>query len=330
VDALRSALKSSAVHHAYLFAGPEGVGKELAAIGFAQALSCQEQPGEGCEECSSCRRIARRNHPDLTSLMPQEEMISRGLASRSEFTNTPSRDIRVEQVRALQHRLALRALEGNCKLAIISSAHQMNAQAQNAFLKTLEEPTPGTVLILISSAPDRLLATIRSRCTRIDFGPLPASFIAEKIRADRNLDPATAELIAALAEGSLARALALEGETLAGRKELVQLFETASAEQPRSLLQFSELFGSSREQAEEAMTLIRAWLRDLLATKVGFGELLLKDLGALAKERSEQYSETDLHGRFELLQQAATAMAERNASPRLQLERMLIEMGRRR
>jgi DNA polymerase-3 subunit delta' len=226
--------------------------------------------------------------------------------------------------------LALRALEGTRKVAIVASAHQMNVQAQNAFLKTLEEPTPGTVLILISCAPDRLLATIRSRCTRINFGALPASFIAEKIRSERDLDSSTAELIAALSEGSLSRALDIEGETLTGRKELVELFEAATAEQPRALLQFAELFGSSREQAEEALALLRAWLRDLAATKVGFGELRLKDLEAIAREQSAQYSVTDLHARFDLLQQAAAAIEERNGAPRLQLERMLIEMGRRR
>src|SRR5215472_1517024 len=157
---LRSAIRLGSIHHAYLFAGPEGVGKELTAIAFAQALLCGEKVGEGCGECSTCARVVRRSHPDMTWVMPQSELIARGLASRSEFSNVPSREIRVEQIRALQERLALRPLEGARKIAIIASADQMNAQAQNAFLKTLEEPPPGSLLILVSASPELLLPTI--------------------------------------------------------------------------------------------------------------------------------------------------------------------------
>src|SRR5262249_54575167 len=79
-DALRSALKGGSVHHAYLFAGPEGVGKELAAVSFAQALLCTQKPGDGCARCSACRRVERRSHPDVTWVMPEEEQVARGTA----------------------------------------------------------------------------------------------------------------------------------------------------------------------------------------------------------------------------------------------------------
>src|SRR5579884_189809 len=105
VDALNAALKGEAVHHAYLFDGPEGVGKELAAVGFVQALLCTRKPGEGCGACAVCGRVERRNHPDVTWVMPEEQMVARKLAGRADFTGTPSRDIKVEQIRALQERL---------------------------------------------------------------------------------------------------------------------------------------------------------------------------------------------------------------------------------
>ena len=198
VEALRSALKSDTVHHAYLFGGPEGVGKELCAIGFAQALNCLEAPGEGCGECHSCTRIARRNHPDVTWLMPEDEQVSRKLAGRSDFTHTPSRDIRVEQIRKLQDRLSFHALEARKKVAILASAQAMNPQAQNAFLKTLEEPPAETVLILIASAPDKLLPTIRSRCSKVHFGPLPKALLEERVKQVRGLDAATSALVATM------------------------------------------------------------------------------------------------------------------------------------
>src|SRR5687768_3627566 len=98
VDALRAALRQGSVHHAYLFGGPEGVGKELTAVGFVQALFCPERPGEGCGNCSACQRVARRNHPDVLWVMPEAEQISRGYAGRSDFSGAPSSFIKVEQI----------------------------------------------------------------------------------------------------------------------------------------------------------------------------------------------------------------------------------------
>ncbi len=328
VDALRSAVKSQAVHHAYLFAGPEGVGKELTAVGFVQALVCRERPGEGCGDCSSCARISRRSHPDVSWVMPQEEMIARGLASRAEFSATPSRDIRVEQIRALQERLALRPLEGSTKVAIIGSADRMNVQSQNALLKMLEEPPLGSILILIASSPELLLATIRSRCAKIQFGPLPVEFIAGKVQSERQLDRATAQLAALMSEGSLSRALALDLDALTRRREVIALFEAAAGRQLPAMLQFAETFGASREVAEEVLAVLRVWLRDLLTVRSGAARLNYADLRELAEERALKQSDASIHARWTALERAATAIAERNAAPRLQLERMLIEMGR--
>jgi DNA polymerase III subunit delta' len=328
IDALRSALKLKAVHQAYLFAGPEGVGKELTAIGFAQALACRERPGEGCGECSTCARISRRSHPDVTWVMPQEEMIARGLAARAEFSNTPSREIRVEQIRALQERLALRPLEGAAKMAIIASADRMNTQSQNALLKTLEEPPSGSVLVLLASSPELLLATIRSRCAKIQFGPVPADFIADKVQSERHLDRATAQLAAVMSEGSLSRALELDLEALTRRREVIALFEAAVGHQLIPMLQFAETFGASREIAEEVLAILRVWLRDLLTARSGATRLNYSDLRELTEERAFKQSEATIHARWALLERAAAAIAERNAAPRLQLERMLIEMER--
>src|ERR1043165_1798715 len=140
VETLKGALRSGAVHHAYLFTGPEGVGRELAAIGFVQALLCAVRPNEGCGTCDACLRVEKMSHPDVTWVMPQEEMVARKLAGRSDFSGTVSKEIRVEQVRSLQERLSLRSLEGGYKAALLPSAERMNPQAQNALLKTLEEP----------------------------------------------------------------------------------------------------------------------------------------------------------------------------------------------
>jgi DNA polymerase III subunit delta' len=326
VGALRAALRSDSVHHAYLFTGPEGVGKELAAIGLAQALACTERPREGCGECSACRRISRRNHPDVTWLMPEEEMVARGFAGRSDIQGTPSRDIRVDQVRQLQERLSLRALEGARKVAIVASAQQLNPQAQNALLKTLEEPPSGTVLLLLASAPDKLLPTIRSRCSAVRFGPLPRELIAEIVRRERKLDEPTAALVAVMAGGSLAQALALDVKGLSERKAVIERFESVRSDDARTVLRFAEEFGGDRGQAEDALRILALWIRDLATLRSGGTELGNRDLEELARKAAGSVSDAALHRRHQLIADALEALVGHNAAPRLQLERALIGM----
>lgn len=328
IDALHSALRSGAVHHAYLFAGPEGVGKELAAVGLAQALTCPEQPNVGCGTCPSCTRIVKGLHPDVSWLMPEAERVERGLAGRSDFANTPSREIRVEQIRELQERIALRGLESRRKVALVVSAHTMNVQAQNAFLKTLEEPPADTTLILIASAVDRLLPTIRSRCSKVHFGPLPLELIAERVQKERKLDAPAARLAATMAGGSLGRALSMDLDVLARRKELITAFEALRPEDALPLLAFAEANGGSREDAEQALELLSLWTRDVALAKTGVDALANADMAELAREVAGRTHEAALHKRHALLERAQVAIGQRNGSPRLQLERMLIEMMR--
>jgi len=324
VDALRSALRSGTVHHAYLFGGPEGVGKELTALGFVQALFCPEKPQEGCGECAVCVRVQRGNHPDVLRVMTEAEQIDRGLAGRSDFSGTPSREIKVEQVRALQERLALRALEARYKVALISAAHEMNLQAQNALLKTLEEPSSGTMLVLVSSAPDKLLPTIRSRCAKVHFGPLSPELLARLIQKQKKVDPATAELMAGMAGGSLARAMEIDPKGLEARREVIEQFEALNPGDARTALRFAEAFGTSRDSAEDALRILAMWIRDLATVIAGGGGIVNRDLQPLLEQLAPRYSFHELLRRERLVIQAQNAIASRNASPRLQLERLLL------
>lgn len=326
ISALQKALDAHKVHHAWLFQGPDGVGKELAALGLAQALTCPDSPWVGCGTCSSCQRIAKRNHPDVTWLMPEDELIRRGLAGRSDFANTPSRDIRIEQVRRLQERLSFRALEAPYKIALIVGAQAMNPPAQNALLKTLEEPPKDTVLVLVSSAPDKLLPTIRSRCAKASFGPLPASFIAEKIQKLKKIDDLAAQTVAAMAGGSLARAVDLDPKRLAERKELIERFEALEKTDARGWLQLAEVMGEDRPTAEASLEVLQVWLRDVAVAQVGGEQLVNTDLAALAVSASAKVSAAGLQRRTVLIDEARNAIVQRNGAARLQVERMLIEM----
>jgi DNA polymerase-3 subunit delta' len=326
LDALQAALRGGSVHHAYLFAGPEGVGKEVAAVGLAQALTCLEKPDVGCGTCSGCTRLVKGAHPDVSWLMPDAERVERGLAGRSDIQGTPSREIRVEQIRGLLERISLRGLESRRKVAIVVSAHLMNLQAQNAFLKTLEEPPAETTLILLASATDKLLPTIRSRCSKVYFGPLSIELIAERLQKERKLDAQTAALAAVMAGGSLGRALSLDIDALAARKDIIGTFEALKPGEVGALLRWAEAFGASRESAEQALDVLLVWTRDVTLVKAGGEHLANRDLAELAREVAARQHESALHRRHALLGKAKALISERNGAPRLQLERMLIEL----
>ncbi len=330
VDAIQSSLAKRQVHHAWLFHGPDGVGKELAAMGFAQALVCTEAPSVGCGKCAACTRVANRNHPDVTWVMPEAEQVERGISGRSDFTATPSRDIRIDQVRKLQERLAFRALEAPHKVALFITAHAMNQPAQNALLKTLEEPPRDTILILVSSAPDKLLPTIRSRCSKAAFGPLPLEFIAQKVKAAAKkkdaVDDVLAHQIAAMASGSLARALALDPSALARRKEIIESFEKLVPDDAGAWIALAEVLGEDRPTAEASLDVLQVWFRDVALAQVGSEALINLDLKDLAAEASTRVSPAGIQRRAGLLDEAKNAISQRNGAARLQLERMFVEM----
>lgn len=327
IDRLRAALTRGTVHHAYLFLGPEGVGKALTARAFAQALLCPERPNEGCGTCPVCTRVERGSHPDVLTVMPEAERVARGLAARSDFEKTPSQAVKVEQIRGLQERLALHALEAKRKVAILLSAERLNEQAQNAFLKTLEEPPSDTTLILVSTSAQILLPTIRSRCAQVPFGPLPRALIASRVAAEKKLDGPTAELVAELSEGSLGRALEMDTRFLTSREALLTRFEALDPKDARTWLSFAETFGASREEAESALSMLSLWVRDVLALKSGRAGAAHGALAALATQAAGRRSELWLLKAREWIETTRYRIAERNGSARLQLERMLIALA---
>ena len=152
--------RRGALPHAILLAGPAGLGKREFAEAFARALLCDSprEDGHACDICRACRLIAAGTHPDLVRI--SFELRDDG---------KPRTELTVDQMRNLSERLTLTAQFGGAQIALIDPADAMNHAASNALLKTLEEPTPGTIIVLIANVPSRLSATIRSRCQRIEF-----------------------------------------------------------------------------------------------------------------------------------------------------------------
>ncbi len=206
---LRRALRSGRTHHAYLFEGPEGVGKELTARALAARLLCADDTrapdADACGACNACHMLATGNHPDF-------HLIHRGLNKYH-----PNRTIRaskglylvVDLIRYFVIEPAgMKPTQGRRRVFLLRDAERMNDEAQNALLKTLEEP-PGTAcLILVTSSAGRLLPTIRSRCQRVPFDLLPSAYVARELQSRARVAAPEAHALAALSGGRLGVALA--------------------------------------------------------------------------------------------------------------------------
>ncbi len=309
VRLIRRALAAEHLHHAYLLVGQEGVGKELFARLCAQAANCEAAPpSRPCGDCAPCKQILRGNFPDVFWVRPQAEMVKRGLINKGDLEGAPSREIRVDEVRALARRLSFAQVFGRRKVAIVAPAEALNERAQNALLKTLEEPPPQTTFFLITSQPDELLPTVRSRCARLMLAPLPPQLIAQELIA-RGQKPAEAEAKALRAEGSLARALAMTDEEISRRDELLASLEGAlSAPDERDALDLAET-NSERDPALELLAALETSAREGLVSIAHQGPAAL---GA------------PLLATIDLCQEVREAL-EQNGNPRLQLERLLLQ-----
>jgi DNA polymerase-3 subunit delta' len=212
---LQSRLARGALPHALLLCGPEGLGKRAFLQRFVRGLLCgQPHDGEACGQCRTCLLLDAGTHPDYMT-------VSYGLRK----DGVQRREIVVDQIRELSARLAMASQFGGWQVVVIDPADAMNAAAANALLKTLEEPSPQTLLLLVADAPWRLPQTIRSRCQRIEFQLPPTAEAMDWLAAQGVVDPAAA-LEAAGGNPGLARAWAEQGALArrqAVRKDLAAL-----------------------------------------------------------------------------------------------------------
>ena len=210
VESLRSAARSGRFPHALLFVGPEGVGKKTFALALARALLCEERDEaelESCGACPGCVQVDARTHPDLI------------VAGRPE----DKQELPIKVIRDLCDEFGLKPARGLRKVAVVDDVDTMNEEAANAFLKTLEEPPPGAVLILVGTAAEQQLETIVSRCQVVRFDPLPAEELATLlVEKGVAATPGEALKLASLADGSVGRAVGLADPDLGRhRRDLI-------------------------------------------------------------------------------------------------------------
>ena len=256
IDLLKRMLLAQQVRHAYLFAGPDHIGKSLLAHRFAQTLLCTGGPDPSvspqipCNTCLACRKVMHGNHPDIHIIRK---------ATDKQF-------ILIEQVRALQTASARKTLEGRRNVFIIENIDEMNLQAANCLLKTLEEPEPDVVLLLTVSDPGLLLPTILSRVQQVPMHLLTSSQIKVALEQQWEVDADEAALIAALAAGRMGWAVrAVEDEdVLLERKAQLETLAKLPSINRVQRFEFAQKLSGDSEKARATLELWLLWWRDIV------------------------------------------------------------------
>lgn len=266
MEMLKRAKKTGRVAHAYLFHGPKGVGKEKTAFWFAKLLNCPDMGDcyEPCGECDSCQKIARLSHPDVRLLATELTLVSRGIVQQNK-KQKPSDQIRATQLDDLAGLFRHRPYAGVWKVVVVIESDRMNHHCQNRFLKTLEEPSKDTVIMLVTAHPESLLPTVLSRCQSLSFGPLRKQRIADYLIQERKVPRWHAHILAAMAQGSVDRAVELsQGNVLDARDRVVEALDLVRQGDLADLLEQADDLGQSRQSVESYLDLMEVWFRDIL------------------------------------------------------------------
>jgi DNA polymerase-3 subunit delta' len=244
IQILKNYLEQSALSSGFIFSGPEGVGKKLAAKALAKAVNCFEGKVDACEKCASCQKIERNDHPDVHLIESGDD------------------EIKIETIRHLQKEISFRAYEGKFKVFIIDNAHRLNAESANCLLKILEEPPKFSLIILISDKPALLFKTITSRCKTVKFYPMPRKDLEGILCKDYALDKGISHFLAYFSEGRLGCALRLKDTEVVNEKNTV-IDKLVLKGTPDSLPM------QKKEDLKRYLNILATWFRDMYLIKTG-------------------------------------------------------------
>ena len=306
---LRRALTSGRLAHAYLFEGPEGIGKRLMALALVRAVFCQQ--GTGCGDCPPCRKVDHFNHPDLHVVEPDGTVI------------------KIDQIRELQRDLSYRPLEATKKICLIDGGDRLHPAAGNALLKTLEEPRGDALLILLATRSEAVLPTIRSRCQRLPFIRLQRDQLKEVLRERLGVEEKEAHILAALSEGSFRKALGKDRDLyLEKRREILKAVTALSAGSILPLFELGKQLAEEKDRLPEILEIMQAFYRDLLLLHHGSPEGELVNLDLLEKVRRVAARES-IPSLLEKLEAIATSrrQLERNVNRELAMDVLLMRLA---
>ncbi len=331
---LKGAYLAGRVHHAYLFVGPEGVGKELLAFQLIKLLNCHEPRGGGmgdaaaldcCDTCTACRKI----NDDAESFRDGDPKDGGSSRFSDLMALAPvGRFIKIEAVREVIKRLPYSPVEGRTKCVLMRDADNLHPAAANSLLKTLEEPPTETLFVLVSSNPHVMLPTILSRCQPVRFGGLKPADITRYLVERADLSPVAARPIAAMATGSIGRAVELLNHPVVLKRVTWLREMNALCSAPdHERLAMAESLAADKQHVPVYLDLLRSWLRDQLLVIEGLNDESLTNVD-LAAEARVAAGATD---RFALMDKLARVeTAERgllgNSNLQLTLDWLLLRL----
>ncbi len=314
IELLKLQIQRDQVSHAYLFTGPAGVGRRTLALRFAKAVNCQQstQPGEPCGKCRTCVQIEAMQHTDLTIVRKPEDRTR----------------ILIDQIRELQRSAILTPYESKYRIALCLNFEEATEDAQNAFLKTLEEAPTRVILLITAESPDALLPTIVSRCEVLRLRPMPVTELEELLRSREGITLDDVSHYAHFAQGCPGRALALFNDPslyemqIDGIQNAIRLLQSTLVERFR----FAEQV--TKRNTVDLPTLFRIWITlwsDLLDLRAGTGNHIVNV--ELSDELYKLAQKLDLNTIKERLvqQQKAWRSLDRYANARLLVEVLLLD-----
>jgi DNA polymerase-3 subunit delta' len=333
VGALGRAVVEGRLPHAILLSGPPQVGKRTLALELGAALLCEtairERPdGAPCYACRGCRLASETKHADLEVVGPG------GLCDISEHgTHANARDLRICQVRRLERVIAGHPFEAKWRVVVLEPADAMTTEAANAFLKSLEEPPPSTVFLLVSAAPEEIPETIRSRCQRFELRPLSSAVLAALLE-DRGVEAEKAARLARLSVGRPGRALQLQNEpelldAAVRIKDNSRMLASAPLTERLSYsASLAQRWPTARADVRNELELWEEFWEAVLLAAAGVPECALDpDDAAIARLTAESLTATEVAAFLARLRDARSLL-EKNASPRLVLDVLVVTMPR--
>lgn len=293
---LQNAIRLGKVSHAYIFSGETGCGKKLLATAFAMTLQCEQRGVDPCLTCSSCKKAMSKNHPDIINI-----------------THEKPNSIGIEDIRSqLIDDVAIKPYCSSYKIYIISEAEKLTLQAQNALLKTIEEPPAYVVVLLLTNNMDALLPTITSRCVKLGLRPVKESMVKEYLMEKLHIPDYQAKMDASLAQGNIGKA-----KQLAQSEDFAQVAENALRLLRRSgdmelyeLVDAIKMLSADKQNIYDYLDLFTIWFRDVLlfkATREVDG-LVFKDQFNDIKERAGKSSYEGLETIIDAIEKARTRL----------------------
>jgi DNA polymerase III subunit delta' len=325
LNLLQHGLDSGRLVHAYLFTGPEHIGKMTLALELAMALNCTDK-APPCHECPACKKIAAGNHTDV-----QVIRLTQGTEDDGEGASEAMR-ISIDQIKDIQHSANLPPFEGKQRVYIIEGAEQLSIEAANRLLKTLEEPPDQVTFILITVNEKLLLSTVVSRCQRLEFPPMPLEEEATALVKKLNIAPERARLLAALSRGCPGWAINAAADEVILERRNVQLdgvitnIKADADERFAYVAKLAAGFTQNRKAVYDILDVWQDYWRDMMLVKTGCLQLVTNiDRKDEIMKMAERFSLVSIKNAIARIRAAGTQLKQ-NVNPRLALEVLMLDI----